>query len=150
MTIAIDPTDARHHLGLAEMDMTHLEFIELVNRLVDADKPSFMRLFAELIEHTDRHFTAENTLMRKSGFPAIGEHTDEHQRVLGEMVRIGRKLASGSVLFGRAYVNERLPGWFALHAMTMDSALAAHLKAGASQTAEMSGPLTKAKLSSGL
>jgi len=29
---------------------------------------------------------------------------------------------------GRAYVTQQLPGWFDLHAVTMDSALAAHLK----------------------
>jgi hemerythrin-like metal-binding protein len=139
MTLLIDPTDVRHHLDLPEMDETHLQFIDLVNRMADADKPGFIRLFAELIEHTDRHFSAEYALMRESRFPAIGEHGDEHRRILGEMTKIGRRVASGSLMLGRAYIKEQLPGWFALHAMTMDSALAAHLKSGDSPSTAIHG-----------
>jgi hemerythrin len=49
--------------------------------------------------------------------------------VLGELNRFAQKVTTGSILMGRAYVVEQLPSWFDLHAKTMDSALAAHLKA---------------------
>jgi hypothetical protein len=35
----------------------------------------------------------------------------------------------GRTTLARAYLCEQIPAWFALHAVTMDSALAAHLKA---------------------
>jgi hemerythrin len=66
--------------------------------------------------------------MRSCGFPAIREHSDEHQRILGELGRIGQRVNKGLVSFGRMYVREGLPDWFRLHAATMDSALAAHWK----------------------
>ena len=150
MALLIDPKDVRHHLGLPEMDDTHSEFIALVNRLADADKPTFVPVFAELIEHTERHFAAENALMQQSRFPAIVEHSGEHQRVLGEMRRIGRRVASGSLVLGRAYGKEQLPNWFALHAMTMDSALAAHLKAvGSAESAAHESPAGRHRASAG-
>ena len=65
--------------------------------------------------------------MRESGFPAAGEHKDEHARVLGEMDRFAGRPGGARLRLARAYVREQIPAWFALHASTMDSALAAHL-----------------------
>ena len=124
----IEDFEQSYLLEVSQMDDTHREFVELLNALDSADKPGFIRLFGKLLAHTEAHFQIENALMRESGFPAIREHMDEHQRVLGELHRINDKVQGGSVLIGRAYVREQLPGWFKLHAITMDSALAAHLK----------------------
>ncbi|MES9909064.1 MAG: hemerythrin domain-containing protein [Candidatus Thiodiazotropha sp.] len=124
----IVPTDPRYQLGVASMDETHQEFIELVNKSAKADKEQFILIFEQLVEHTKAHFSAENRLMEETGFHAILEHKNEHLRVLGELNRIGQKVAAGSILMGRAYVKEQLPGWFDLHAITMDSALAAHIR----------------------
>lgn len=128
MKTLIDIAGKRYTLGVEEMDETHLEFIDLVNRMGNAGKQEFIELFRELIEHTEAHFAAENQRMEETGFPAIREHMGEHLRVLGEMSRIGKRVAAGSLMLGRAYVEEQLPGWFGLHAATMDSALAAHIK----------------------
>ena len=119
--------ETRDALGRDDMDPTHREFAALVNRLATVDGASFAGLFATLAEHTQRHFAAESVLMESSGFPARAEHEGEHARVLAEMTQIARRVERGVRAFGRAYVRERLPEWFALHLVTMDAALAAHL-----------------------
>ena len=124
----IDPAEPRYRLGVPEMDETHREFAEIVNQLTKADKPGFIELFPVLVAHTQAHFDSENALMKASGFPAVREHLDEHRRVLGELRRMVVKVENGSVALARAYVREQLPAWFSLHAATMDSALAGHLK----------------------
>jgi hemerythrin len=116
-------------LGVADMDNTHVEFVDLVNRMENSTNAEFILLFERLLEHTRAHFEHENRLMTAHGFPAISEHRGEHERVLGEMTRFNRVIHKGLVSFGRSYVNESLPQWFPLHASTMDSALAAHIKA---------------------
>ena len=63
-----------------------------------------------------------------SDFPALHEHRDEHARVRGEMQHFATMIERGSTIMARSWVRERLPDWFDLHARTMDSALAAHLK----------------------
>ncbi len=118
----------RFTLGMVQMDNTHAEFVELINRLGRADKAEFITLFPTLIEHTRAHFDAEQQLMEGSRFPATGEHRSEHQRVMGELTRFGEKVAAGSTALGRAYIREQLPQWFEQHTLTMDSALAVHLK----------------------
>jgi hemerythrin len=65
--------------------------------------------------------------MEQSKFPAMGEHKADHQRILGELAQFKKRLDKGLVSFARAYAVEKLPNWFTLHVMTMDSALVAHL-----------------------
>ncbi len=124
----IQPEDPRYQLGVVQMDTTHQEFIALVNRLNLADKKLFQSLFAELVEHTRNHFESENQLMQETAFSATSEHQGEHLRVLGELTRFAQMVEKGSITIAKSYVREMLPGWFTLHAATMDSALAAHLK----------------------
>jgi hemerythrin-like metal-binding protein len=124
----IEEFEQHYLLGVPRMDDTHREFVDLLQRMQAADKARFIELFAQLQAHTEAHFEIENALMRESAFPAVREHMDEHQRVLGELRHLARKVAEGSLQLGRAYVRQQLPAWFRLHAVTMDSALAAHLK----------------------
>jgi hemerythrin len=123
----IDWESGRYRLGNATMDATHAEFVALVNRLAAAEAVQFVALFQQLLEHTGDHFMREEALMVDSSFPALGEHRDEHRRVLAELRQLGSRVAAGRTALARRYVQEQLPDWFALHAATMDSALAAHL-----------------------
>ena len=116
-------------VGYDPIDRDHQEFIDLLNRLDAAGNADFPALFGQLFEHTERHFTLENQLMEQFGFPAAAEHKGEHLRVLGEFKQFSKRVDKGLVAFGRSFVRERLPQWFELHVTTMDSALAAHIKA---------------------
>ena len=119
-------------LGIPEMDETHIQFIELLNQLEATVNSEYAGLFTRLVEHTRSHFEEEEARMLECSFPAITEHSSEHQRVLGELTQIKKQVDKGLISFGRMYVREGLPGWFRLHAATMGSALAAHWKHHAS------------------
>ena len=120
-------SDQRHTLGLSEMDTAHWEFVELANALGACPDSEFAERFKALMNHTRAHFAAEEELMLKSGFPALGEHSGEHKRVIDELMQFGRGLSRGRVFLARSYIRSGLPEWFALHLATMDAALAAHL-----------------------
>lgn len=128
MGLLIDGFDTKYVLGVEAMDATHREFVDFINQLSVAKGQSFDTLFLRLLKHTHEHFAQEETWMQSSAFPAYSEHFADHQRVLGDMTRFARQVERGLIPMARAYVRE-LPNWFALHAITMDSALAAHLKA---------------------
>ena len=114
-------------LGVADMDATHREFVDLVDALLVADDVALPQRFAELVEHTRQHFDHEAGLMKACRFPATGEHTSEHLRVLGELAFIGRGVNKGRLSGARQYA-QGLPAWFSTHLATMDAALAACLK----------------------
>lgn len=124
----IEWQDEQFLLGMAIMDDTHKEFVSLVNQLAATPDTDFTKLFDEFITHTQAHFLQEEKLMKASHFPAYAEHNDEHARILGELNQFKKRVDKGLIAFGRNYIKERMPDWFALHAATMDSALAMHLK----------------------
>lgn len=121
--------ESRHGLGVAEMDDTHREFVDLADALRLASDEDFPALFLSLQEHTRLHFEHEGKLMKQCRFPAIGEHNSEHLRVLGELAYFARGVAAGKIALARNYVMA-LPDWFATHLATMDAALAGCLKRG--------------------
>jgi hemerythrin-like metal-binding protein len=123
----IDWSSNKYRLGNPGMDATHAEFVALVNRLAAADGREFQALFLELLDHTGDHFCAEEALMEESGFPATAEHRAEHWRVLGDLRAMGQRVMQGRITMARSYLIDQIPHWFAVHAATMDSALAAYL-----------------------
>lgn len=123
----IEWCDQSFLLGIEIIDETHKEFITLLNLIEIADDRVFPILFERLIAHTMLHFKLEEKLMEESNFPAIAEHIDEHQRILGEFNRFKERIDVGLVAFGRNYLHTSMPVWFRLHASTMNSALATHL-----------------------
>lgn len=124
----IEWDDGRFRLGIDTMDDTHIEFVNLVNDIDKAEGEEFIRLFDALVDHTRAHFDRENKLMVESEFPALAEHRGEHERIIGELEKFAQRVHRGLIPFGRSYLRETLSQWFPLHAVTMDSALAAHLK----------------------
>jgi hemerythrin len=110
-------------LGNERMDGTHREFVILVDGLLTAGDAEFPALFEEFIRHTEAHFAEEHKSMQASAFPPIHCHEGEHAQVLDVARDVRAQVAAGDVELGRVLARE-LPGWFAFHAATMDTALA--------------------------
>ncbi|MBF0246514.1 MAG: hemerythrin [Alphaproteobacteria bacterium] len=115
-------------LGVGVMDGYHREFISIQNALTFVPKSVFAPLLKELVRHTQEHFAHEELLMKETDFPAFWEHRGEHNRLLGELKAMLMRAERGSLVLPREFINSQLPEWFQLHLITMDSALAAHLK----------------------
>lgn len=120
--------EARHTLGVGEMDDAHREFITQVAALIAASDAEFPALFQVLVTHTREHFMAEGRLMREAKYQGLGVHEGEHHRVLGELQQLNRTLKRGHLPLVRAYVKEGLPEWFDTHLAMMDGALVMFLK----------------------
>jgi hemerythrin-like metal-binding protein len=127
---------ASHALGVAEMDDTHREFLSYVNALSAASAADFPALFEQLRAHTRKHFERESQHMLACRFPALREHEAEHARVLADLTHLSTRVQQGQQAMARAYVNG-LAEWFRTHLATMDSALAACLKARQADTATL-------------
>ena len=120
--------EARHHLGIEEIDGAHRDFIEQVAALIAASDADFPPLFQTLVTHLREHFIAEGKLMREAKYQGLGIHEGEHHRILGELQQLNRTLKRGRLPLVRAYVREGLPEWFDTHLTMMDGALVAFLK----------------------
>ncbi len=120
--------EEQHALGVDEMDSVHRVFMTQLAALIAASDAEFPALFQNLVFHTRAHFVEEGRLMREARYRGIGEHENEHHRVLGELQQLNRSLKRGRLLLVRTYVREGLPEWFENHLSMMDAALATHLK----------------------
>lgn len=117
-----------YQLGHAQMDQTHSEFINLVNRIAEAGKQEFASLFNQLVEHTKAHFEQENEWMEETAFPAMAEHQGEHRRVLSDLEQFQTRVNQGATTMARAWLKQTVPEWFKLHLANMDAALARHMQ----------------------
>jgi hemerythrin-like metal-binding protein len=121
--------EQKHILNFETMDTLHQEFIDIYNSVDINSVESIVQKANELLEHSKRHFKEEETLMQLYGYPTIREHTDEHTKVLAELEYFIRNSHS---MFGKkmlkAYYIEKLPDWFDLHLISMDSDLSSFLK----------------------
>lgn len=128
MTSTFEWIDGRHGLGHAAMDETHGEFLKLCRELEVAPAAEWPQRMLLLAKHTESHFAQEELWMRETNFSSRQEHESEHRRLLGEAATMQKSLGRGQTVFARAWL-KGLPDWFNTHLATMDSALAAHLKA---------------------
>jgi hemerythrin-like metal-binding protein len=120
--------EARHNLGMDEIDVAHRDFITQVAALISASDADFPPLFQALVAHLREHFIAEGKLMRDAKYQGLGVHEGEHHRVLGELQQLNRSLKRGRLPLVRAYVREGLPEWFDTHLTMMDGALVTYLQ----------------------
>ncbi len=113
--------------GIAPMDATHKEFVELVDGLLGCPDAELAERLQALVDHTREHFDREDRWMAESGFPPIAIHQGEHQRVLAAMEQVLERARAGDPAPARALVSQ-LPTWFEQHSATMDNALAMHMQ----------------------
>ena len=110
-------------LGFAEMDDTHLEFVDLVDTLLtcgDAAVPAALRALGAHLEH---HFEEERQWMLRAAFPSAQCHLDEHAEVLKSFGEVDEVVREGRLDVARAFARA-LAGWFPEHTQAMDMGLA--------------------------
>jgi hemerythrin len=110
-------------LGYAEMDAEHRDFVVCVQALQQAEPAQVPERLQAFADHARRHFAAEDTWMRDTGFPARDCHIDEHAAVLKSVDDVQALVAQGNTAIVRSLADE-LARWFPGHADYLDSALA--------------------------
>jgi hemerythrin-like metal-binding protein len=114
-------------LGHEQMDLTHHEFVDLVNALAAATDAELLARLDEFLAHTEAHFAQELRWMKSSGFPPLHCHESEHIRVLEVAQEVRERVVAGDLEMARVLARE-IPEWFRDHAATMDAALAQWLR----------------------
>jgi hemerythrin len=113
-------------VGDAEMDETHVEFVDCVNALLTADDDALSQALERLADHARRHFSLEDQAMRRSVYDNAKCHVDEHAAVLRSVDEVRAALVEGRVSVVRAFA-QALADWFPEHARVMDQGLAGWL-----------------------
>ncbi len=134
---SVFPADQIPPIAVASMHQTHLEEVELINRLgralqADATEQSRVQIDAALNEwlaHTREHFERENRLMQEHGFFAYDMHAGEHERALqqlSELVAAWHRDGNRSVV--EQFIFKQWPQWSTEHVSSMDHVTAQFLQ----------------------
>lgn len=121
--------EEKHLLKFDPMDELHQEFLDIYNSVNCDDINSYKEKLTVLLAHSKKHFAHEEAYMDEFIYPTQREHKDEHNKVLAEMQYF---LSISESSFGqkmlKAYYLEKIPSWFDLHLISMDSDLVYFLK----------------------
>lgn len=117
-------------LGAPELDLEHDQQLRILRAIREALAQSELglakRLVDDLDDYTNMHFLLEETLMIKRAYPGYSAHRLEHERLIGEL----RKLGSVSALLGReggVSATKMLETWLLRHIQTFDRAFADYI-----------------------
>jgi len=111
-------------IGHGSMDEMHHEFVALVNDLQRCTLETVEQCLTRLSAHLAEHFSSEEELMVRIGYPEMACHAEEHSAVV-ESVN-GSVLAYRGGMFGLYEVRQlaqALMRWLPGHIAYMDSAL---------------------------
>jgi hemerythrin-like metal-binding protein len=120
-------------VGVQSIDALHVELEERLAALTRAGDDAQAELEA-LQEHLQRPFSHEEALMAEAAFPMADCHAREHLSVVEVVTEVQRRLGGGDT----APLERLAPAmleWFAVHASSMDSALASYLNRKAASAA---------------
>lgn len=124
------PAPVRHDsifVGFKPIDDLHREFQAIVDALNDPAEADYGRHLLALHEHLLRHCAFEEDLMLQEDYVHYARHKRAHEQLLETVAEVRRKVDAGDDAAARVYSAD-LMNWFAIHASTEDSELAAFLK----------------------
>lgn len=110
--------------GVREADEQHKKLVSLINELYDAMKQGkgkevIDKALDELVRYAGYHFTTEETLMSKYGYPELASHKREHEAFKAKIKEFLEKKAKGEATLTME-VMTFLKDWLVKHIMGTD------------------------------
>lgn len=110
--------------GVKEADDQHKKLVGLINDLYDAMKQGKGRevidkVLDELVKYAWYHFTTEETLMSKYGYPELQAHKREHEAFKAKIKEFLEKKAKGEITLSVEVISF-LKDWLVKHIMGTD------------------------------
>jgi len=114
-------------VGIEEVDHEHRELIELIRSLqqdlqAGADADKVIDVLGEIYNQIAAHFALEEKMMRKTRYPALADHKEDHETLLDDLRDIMDEVEDDGVL-DEAQLTDDLDRWFSDHFKTHDAKL---------------------------
>jgi len=118
------PWRKEYNINVKDMDNQHVVLVGIINELQQAinageGKEKLGKILKELLAYTDKHFAAEEKLMKKRGYPRYEEHRGKHIKMRAKVESLIRDYNSGQVSMTFA-VLKFLQDWLIKHIMGTD------------------------------
>ncbi len=118
-------------VGIDEIDEDHRKLIHIFNILnhsiMEGESPEYLvATLEELVNCTVWHFSHEERLMLKYGYPKIEEHKTEHRELIESARELQQKILQSDKPVAEEHI-EFLERWLTEHILTADGRLGSFL-----------------------
>ncbi|MDR2397182.1 MAG: bacteriohemerythrin [Spirochaetaceae bacterium] len=124
----------RYSVGITAIDDQHKELLVLTNKLYEAcregeDKARvyFKEVIHGAVEYVQFHFSSEEQLMERVGFPELPAHKVEHALFIKEVLDAVKNLENGKTFVPNAFVRF-LRDWVLTHIAMSDFKYAEYIQ----------------------
>jgi methyl-accepting chemotaxis protein len=120
--------------GIKLIDARHMRLFETVNRLLDAcdqgkGQEELTKSLAFLTEYTIKHFSEEEALQQKYGYPEYQAHRQIHENFKKTVGEFAQELkAKGPSQAMLEQIKTQVGGWLVTHVKVVDTKLGTFLK----------------------
>ncbi|MDH4199268.1 MAG: bacteriohemerythrin [Spirochaetia bacterium] len=92
-----------YELGIEKIDSQHKRLIDLINQLdlacgVKKSPEEVEKIFLSLVNYTNYHFTAEEMVMKKNGYPLFENHKSKHDFFVQKISQFNRQIREDNTL----------------------------------------------------
>lgn len=120
-------------VGVPEIDVQHMQFVQMVNELHDAIRDGHSIDFLDkrlndLVLYTLSHFENEERMMRERAYPDAKRHLLEHEQLRRAVQDLQKRLAQGNGMLA-IDVMRLLKDWLTQHLVGSDKTFASWLVA---------------------
>ncbi|MBI3446361.1 MAG: bacteriohemerythrin [Magnetospirillum sp.] len=121
-----------YSVNILRIDNHHRRLFEMSNRLIDAvrhgkDKSETGIALDFLIGYAMYHFTEEETLLERYGYPEGNSHAAKHKRLMSQVSELEERLSAATI--GADEVLSFLQGWITNHILVEDRRYAPFINA---------------------
>lgn len=125
----------KYSVGISEIDEQHKKLLDIANQLFaacvqgkDAAQMEFRRIVKEAVKYVQTHFSFEEELMKRAGYPAYAEHKAEHAAFVAKVLEGVRDFEGGKPFVPNNFARF-LRDWTLEHIAITDKQYENHLKA---------------------
>lgn len=117
-----------YRIGDVAIDEQHQElFLRAADVIAATTRESQTMSALRLYQYTRAHFSHEESLMRRLAYPDIEQHVAQHDMLTAKLNEFLQNLAKDNLI--KADLESFISHWFLGHMATVDTQLAAYLKA---------------------
>src|SRR5512134_1416976 len=115
-------------VGVSRLDRDHKILIGLINRLDDANssggeaQPLMAEVLGVLVDYTIFHFAREEAVMDACGYPALGQHHEDHLALTQEVRDWQQRFRENAESVAPLDILDFLKGWLNHHILLQDMA----------------------------
>jgi len=117
---------AKYATGISTIDKQHRELVDLTNVLFRAClhmgeniDTAFRTAMSNLVKYVRFHFSDEQTLLKRIGFPGCTEHEKEHDDLIKEILEASKNYGAGKKYVPN-YCVRMLKDWIFSHIAVSD------------------------------